>query len=94
MNAPQRISLALLVASAMALFAACEEKKTEPDKTAPTASASAAVTTPSATPASSTPTPAAEGSGDTEEDFEDEAEKSVSADTLEEEVLKLEKEIK
>ena len=80
-----RLPLILLAAlGALAMTVACEEKKETP-------------ATQSATPAplASTTTPAtAATEGDTEQDFEDEAQSSVTADNLEAELAKLEAEIK
>jgi len=83
-------SIALIVLSLC--FAACE-KKEEPK---PTTAATAAAPT-AADPASATE-PASASAGDTaelptEQDFEDEAERTITAENLDSELDKLEKEI-
>ena len=84
------LTLTLLGASALGVVA-CDEKKPE------TAADAAAPATPNAkaaaTPASSA-APMAAGGEETEEDFEDEAQASITPDTLESELAKLEAEIK
>lgn len=87
------MSRLVVIALVVLPLAACEKKdEPKPPSTTPAATATPAATTPAATePASAS---AEDGSEiPTEQDFEEEAEQKVTAENLESELDKLEKEI-
>ncbi len=88
LNRTMKTAILLSAIGALALVVACEEKKDPPATPGTTPSAVTSTVAPATTPA------AAAGEGDTEEDFEDEAQTAITPDNLETELTKLEAEIK
>ena len=86
-------SLGLAVAL-LALASACDDKKDTPAMTTDAAATMATGTAATAAASGSAGSPLTASADATEEDFEEEAEKSITASNLEAEIAKMEAELK